>query len=101
VLSDTSQAPDHITTELHVMSYLCSIEADNWEAERTELAMEALHSQAAFLKRHLAVWVPPFAANARTAGAKGFYGHLIDLLHAFVVHEADYVHGVARRTTPR
>jgi TorA maturation chaperone TorD len=95
---DSAESPDHISTEMEVMSYLCGVEAEAWESEQSRLAVESLRVEARFLKGHLAVWVPMFAERARAANADGFYGHLIDLLHAYVVHEADYVHSIVKRS---
>lgn len=95
---DSVESPDHISTEMEVMSYLCSVEAEAWESEQPRLAVDSLAVEARFLKSHLAVWVPLFAERVRAAGADGFYGHLVDLLHAYVVHEADYVQSIVKRS---
>ena len=95
----TAENPDHISTEMEVMSYLCSVEADAWESSQYQLAIETLGVESGFLKRHLAIWVPVFAECVRDAGASAFYMRLIDLLHAYIVYENDYVHGVVERST--
>lgn len=89
-----AEAPDHISTELDVMSYLCGVEADAWESGRENLAMDTLGHEGRFLKVHLAVWVPVFAHRARAADPNDFYRRLIDFTHALVVGEADYVHAL-------
>jgi TorA maturation chaperone TorD len=95
---DSAESPDHISTEMEVMSYLCGVEAEAWESEQSRLAVDTLGVEARFLKGHLAVWVPVFVERARAANADGYYGRLIDLLHAYVVHEADYVHSIVQRS---
>ncbi len=97
---DSVESPDHISTEMEVMSYLCGVEAEAWESEQRRLAVESLAVEARFLRGHLAVWVPMFAERVRAADADGFYGRLVDLLHAYVVHEADYVHSIVKRSIP-
>lgn len=96
-----AEAPDHISTELEVMSYLCGVEADAWESGQSAQALEKLDLEARFLERHLAVWVPQFCRRARGATPSRFYESLIDLLHAFVIHEADYVRAVLRGSEHR
>ncbi len=95
---DSVESPDHISTEMEVMSYLCGVEAEAWESEQSRLAVESLGVEARFLKGHLGIWVPVFAERVRAANADGFYGRLIDLLHAYVVHETDYVHSIVKRS---
>jgi len=96
----SAESPDHISTEMEVMSYLCGVEAGAWESEEVGTAMDTLRTEARFLGAHLAVWVPSFVGRARGANAAGFYGALVDLLHAFVVHEADFVRSIVRRSVP-
>ena len=60
--------------------------------------MDTLALQARFLSGHLAVWVPVFATRTRDASAGRFYRTLVDLIHAFVVHEADLIRLVVKRS---
>jgi TorA maturation chaperone TorD len=94
----SAEVPDHISIEMDVMSYLCGVEAEAWGSAQDRLALDTLGFEARFLKGHLAVWVPVFAKRARAADADAFYGRLIDLLHAYVVHEADLVHCIVERS---
>lgn len=84
---DSGEPPDHIATELEAMSYLCRTEADAWEADNVIDGIRAVKLQRGFLDRHLAVWVPSFATNARKARPSTFYSSLINFVHAFVVNE--------------
>jgi TorA maturation chaperone TorD len=92
----TAETPDHISTELEAMSYLCGVEVEAWETGREQVAIDTLAHEAKFLSGHLAVWVPVFASRTRDAGSGQFYSSLIDLIHAFVVHEADFVRLVVK-----
>ena len=96
----SAESPDHISTELEVMSYLCGVEADAWEFARVGEAIDTQRTESRFLRGHLAVWVPPFAERTMNASPAGFYGRLVDLLHAFVVHEADFVRSIVNRSVP-
>jgi len=86
---------------MEVMSYLCGLEVEAWESGQDRLAVDTLGLEVRFIKAHLAVWIPEFCADARAASARGFYGRLVDLVHAFVVHEADYVDGIVKQSTPQ
>jgi TorA maturation chaperone TorD len=85
------EAPDHISTELEVMSYLCGVEADNWESGHENLAMDTIGIEARFVRQHLAVWVPMFASRVVAAEPVPFYERASKLVHAFVIHENDYL----------
>ncbi len=98
--SGMAESPDHISTEMEVMSFLCGVEADAWDADQGRVAAEAQRDQARFLGRHLVAWVPTFAGRVRRADASDFYSRLIDLLHAFVIHEGDFVRTIVKRSIP-
>jgi TorA maturation chaperone TorD len=85
-----AEAPDHISTEFEVMSYLCGIEADAWESGQDDVAMNGMDVEEEFLRGHLAIWVPMFAGRTMDASPNELYRCLVDLTHAFVVHETDY-----------
>ncbi|MEA2002566.1 MAG: molecular chaperone TorD family protein [Actinomycetota bacterium] len=85
------EAPDHISTELEVMAYLCDLEAGAWMDEQTRLAGEVLDLEIRFLRRHLAGWVPLLQERVHAAQPTAFYRDLVDTVHSFVVHDKDYV----------
>lgn len=89
-----SEAPDYISTELEVMSYLCSLEADAWESGKESLAMDTLETELRFMRQHLRVWIPMFAGRVLTAQPTPFYERASKLVHAFVIHENDYLAAV-------
>jgi TorA maturation chaperone TorD len=59
--------------------------------------MDTLAMEARFLSGHHAGWVPVFATRTRDADPVWFYGALLDLIHSFVVHEADFVRLIVKR----
>lgn len=83
----SSESPDHIATELDVMSYLCGTEADAWDQGLAEVALVAMSNQKSFLERHLVIWVPLFVEKARAAHPVPFYAAVLEFLNSFVVHE--------------
>lgn len=92
------EAPDHVSTELEVMSYLCGVEADNWESDQETLALDTIEIEARFVRRHLAVWIPMFASRVLAAEPGPFYDRAAKLVHAFVVHESDYLAAIVARS---
>ncbi len=82
-----TEPPDHISSEMEAMSYLCRTEAHAWKAAAVDEALNALKLQRGFLDRHLAIWVPLFAGRTRSARPAEPYASLVEFLHAFVVHE--------------
>ncbi|MDH3731654.1 MAG: molecular chaperone TorD family protein, partial [Acidimicrobiia bacterium] len=57
---DGSEAPDHVATELEVMSALCDREAVAWTLGNAPRAVSTLADQDRFLRYHLASWFPAF-----------------------------------------
>ena len=91
VSSGSSEAPDRVSTEMELMAHLCDLEAKNWASGQTRMVDETLNLQRRFLAQHLRVWIPQFRRRVREAPPSPFYVDLVDALHAFVVHDADYV----------
>jgi TorA maturation chaperone TorD len=91
----SAEAPDHISTELEVMSYLCGVEADAWASGQETLARDTLEVESRFVRRHLAVWIPMFAGRVLAANPAPFYERASELVHAFVIHEDDYLVAIA------
>ncbi len=91
-----SEAPDHVATELEVMSALCDGEAVAWTFGNAANAVAALADQDRFLRGHLSVWFPAFRQRVLDAEPLDFYRALIEAAHAFLVHDADLI-GVMRR----
>ena len=94
-----AEAPDHMSTELEVMSYLCGVEADAWESGQETLAMDTIRIEERFVRRHLAVWIPMFVDRVLAAEPSPFYERASELVHAFVIHESDYLAAVVARST--
>lgn len=85
------EAPDHVSTEMELMAHLCDLEARSWADGQTRVVDETLNLQHRFLTQHLRVWIPQFRRRVRDAPHSPFYADLVETLHAFVVHDADYV----------
>jgi len=87
------EAPDHVSTEMEVMAYLCDLEANARSDDQVRLVGDVLDLQIKFLSHHLAVWIPLFQGRVREAAKPdSFYLDLVDMVHAFVVHDRDYIH---------
>lgn len=94
--TDASEAPDHASAQLEMMSTLCARESAAWEMQLPAEADKVLTAEVTFLSRHLAVWIPELRALVHEAGPIDFYAALIDAIHAFVVHDKDLI-GQLRR----
>lgn len=90
-LVSTPTPPDHIVTEMEIMSAICGREAAAWNADAGPEAVAKLDDEEQFLTAHPVRWVPQFRARVREVGAEGFYRSVIDFAHAYVVHDVDYV----------
>lgn len=88
------EAPDHLSTELDVMSHLCGREVEAWVAGEARQAGEVVQLESRFLKRHLAIWVPMFWERVVAARPQAIYQDLATAIHAFVVHDNDYVSAI-------
>lgn len=86
------EAPDHISTELEIMAFLCNLEANAWADDQIRLVLDALDLERRFLRQHLTAWIPLFRDRVHDAEPSPFYLDLVDALHAFVIHDNDYVH---------
>ena len=94
-----SESADHITSELEVMSALCGREADAWDAGAESDALVQMGLEEAFLRRHLAQWVPEFARRAGRGARHPFYEAVAGAVHAFVVHDVDFMAAVRKEQT--
>jgi len=83
--------PDHVSTELEVMSALCAQEADLAERAEHHFAGEVLNHEQAFLTAHLAGWFPMFAERVSAASPPFFYEATVVAADAFVRHDTEWV----------
>jgi TorA maturation chaperone TorD len=94
--ASSRDAPDHVITQLEIMSTLCGLESAAWEAGSVSESRRLLEAQAEFLRRHLAGWLPQFRARVHAAAPHPFYAAVLDAVHSFVVHDQDLIAGVRR-----
>lgn len=71
---------DHLAFELAFVAHLARREADAREEGDARAADEAAGRRAAFVRDHLARWVPRFAADWQRASASPFYQALAQIL---------------------
>jgi len=72
--------PDHVATELGFMGYLVEKGADASDAEQRAW----LRRERAFLRDHIAVWLPAFCQRVKEVSQHPFYTALADLTEAFI-----------------
>lgn len=83
--------PDHVSVELEFMAFLCRQEADAWNREVVNEAVQSLERQAEFLNRHLANWFPRWARQVTTADNGGFYSTVVETVRYFIGHDQDLI----------
>jgi DMSO reductase family type II enzyme chaperone len=79
--------PDHLAVECEFLSVLCAKEAAGLEVDLPALAETSFDAQRAFLRDHLAQWLPAFCARVMSADGDGLYGRLARLAAALVEAE--------------
>ena len=89
--------PDHVATELGFMAHLALQEA---EAQPKE-ALTWLDRERAFLRDHLAVWLPRFCQRVREASRHPFYAALAELTVTFVNLDMEWIETHYTNSNPR
>ncbi len=79
---------DHIAVELRFCAMLLDRAADYAAAGVPDLAARDTAAQAAFVRDHLAVWVPRFCELLEARASTAFYRGIAQMLRAFVEQEA-------------
>lgn len=78
------EADDHLGLELDFMYQLANLTMEKGAAGDQDGFKELLRDQADFLKQHLLLWVPAFAANVRASADTGFYQGMARILQGFI-----------------
>ncbi|MCH9033441.1 MAG: molecular chaperone TorD family protein [Planctomycetes bacterium] len=82
--------PDHIAAECEFMSALCAKEAHAYTQGNKKNADICLDAERAFLRDHLARWLPALAYGVQAADADGLFGALARFADAFVKAECSH-----------
>jgi putative dimethyl sulfoxide reductase chaperone len=85
--------PDHIAVELEFMHFLVVKELDALSAEQLDRAQNFRQKQRAFLKRHLAAWVPDFSRSLEEQAQTCFYQSLAASTRIFIENEFNQCQG--------
>lgn len=91
--------PDHLVTELEVMSALCGSEAEAWARGPAEVA-DVAGKGAQFLRRHLECWLPDFARRVDAHARADLPRAATALALALVHHDRLLLTTLARQLTP-
>lgn len=81
--------PDHVTTELEFISFLCGREAAAWRSEDMGQALDLLSRQKTFLEAHLFRWLPLLENAVTRRDGDGFYAEVVRASWALVAHDVD------------
>ncbi len=82
--ADSRELPDHVSLELDFMAHLTAGEAAAWADGQPAVAAEWRRKEFAFLRDHLARWLPAFCGRVLAATDHPFYAPLARLTGAFV-----------------
>jgi DMSO reductase family type II enzyme chaperone len=93
---DFTDLPDHIAVELEFMYFLCTKEAEAWQVQDGEAALQRRAAEHAFLSQHLSKWVPVFCQAVTQATQEEFYRGLACLTQVWVEGECNRLNGLAR-----
>lgn len=82
--------PDHITAECEFMSTLCSKEANAYAQGDKDNADICLDAERAFLRDHLARWLPAFTHRVEEADPGGLFANFARFADAFIKAECTH-----------
>lgn len=85
------EPPDYIAVEMDFMRFLCDREV---EAHKSGNAQHLIKEEEAFLREHLAGWVPVFCANVRCFTDNVFYSGLADLTEGWILCDQQIIYGI-------
>ncbi len=88
VSPDSTVRPDFIGCELDYMQHLCEQELAAWEANNRNEACKYQTLEHAFLRDHLARWVPRFSHALQARTRSSFYRAMAFLTRGFILNEA-------------
>ncbi|NTU89197.1 MAG: molecular chaperone TorD family protein [Actinobacteria bacterium] len=73
--------PDHVAIELEYLSLLAAQEAEAWERDDREIALQLQEDQERFREEHLGGWFERFAQNVIDGAKTRFYPALASLVY--------------------
>lgn len=92
---DFATLPDHISVELEFMASLLRNEAESWNTNRVEGAIQLRQTGQHFLERHLGAWGPEFGDRIAERAQTPLYRTVGQLLADFLRMEMSLLHGSA------
>lgn len=95
----TSEAPDHIGSELAYLAFLLGAEIDALEDRRDNIVSDIQHRQRVFLAQHLLRWLPPFAVGLSMQPSR-LFSNLASLTWLLVASHAEALNGQAAYPLP-
>jgi len=79
-----SERADHVAVQCEFMSVLCAKEARAIESDDADALEILFDAQRAFLRDHLAQWLPAFSHRIAKADPDGFYGRMAQFASTFI-----------------
>ncbi len=90
IAKDATGRPDHVTAECEFMSALCLKEAHAYVQGDKGNADICLDAERAFLRDHLARWLPAFAHHVQEADTDGWFAAFARFADVFVKAECSH-----------
>ncbi len=73
ISKDAIVTADHIGMELSFLDFLCKREAESWESNNKEIAMNCLNAQKEFSDNHICKWIDNFVSEVKEKATYDFY----------------------------
>ena len=100
--SDSSrQPPDHLSLELQFMAHLAAEEADMWQAQASQEALDLVALEKQFLEGHLSLWLGPFAERVAERARFPFYPSFAHLAAKTVASHLAHLNALTQMNTTR
>lgn len=95
LVNEHNEPEDHMGFELAFCAVLLRRAVEALTAGNTARAIELVEKERAFVRDHLGVWVPEFAADVKRIAQTGFYRALADILLGYLEVDTATMEAVA------
>ena len=95
LVNEHNEPEDHMGFELAFCAVLLRRAVEALTAGNTARAIELVEKERAFVRDHLGVWAPEFAADVKRIAQTGFYRALADILLGYLEVDAATMEAVA------
>lgn len=97
IAPDYTDLPDHISTELEFMYFLCGEELAAWEYGDYEKGRKYRIMQQNFLAEHLNVWVSSFSKAVEKATNNKLYLSIVSLCSTYISQDSEVIESCGKQ----